>query len=154
MNDLFGIGETTLAIPENSGEIVLLIDDDTDLLRCLESYLRHGGFVIHSEYNPLSALVYYREHWQDIALVVTDVDMPWLNGFAMLWEMAKVNPQLTAVVMSGAMLAEDASVYPVDIIAFLHKPFELRQLFEQVSAGIRRTNERRQPDSQFSKANG
>jgi len=121
-------------LPAGSG--ILLVDDDTELLLCLQTYLKHHGYAVHSEYHSLRALTWYREHWREIALVVTDVDMPWLTGYALLRGLAAINPQVAAIVMSGFDHLLANTDCPATIIGHLRKPFDLHMLVDLAATHV------------------
>ena len=62
---------------------VLVVDDDSTLLRFLEDFLKHQGFEVFSARNGQQALRAAYENKPD--LVVLDVMMPGMDG----WEVTK-----------------------------------------------------------------
>ena len=78
---------------------VLVADDDPALRRALASMLRSAG------YRPLEAEDGWRAlellHQHDVDLVITDIDMPRIDGFELLLAMAAQFPHVPAIVLTG-----------------------------------------------------
>ncbi|MBR5346015.1 MAG: response regulator, partial [Deltaproteobacteria bacterium] len=65
--------------------LILIIDDDTELTELLTEYLGHEGFEIASAFNADDGLAMALE--KDPALVVLDVMLPGRSGFEVLREL-------------------------------------------------------------------
>lgn len=64
---------------------ILLIDDDAMVREVLVEYLKGYGFTnIKSMNDPKSALAYINEQKNSIGLIISDWEMPGLNGLTLL----------------------------------------------------------------------
>jgi DNA-binding response OmpR family regulator len=68
---------------------ILLVDDESDICFVLEKVLGQNGFVVDSYENPMLALEKFKAQLYD--LVVLDIKMPELNGFALYRQIKKWN---------------------------------------------------------------
>lgn len=84
----------------------------------------------------VEAIVNYNAKSRDIALVITDVDMPNLGGAILAGTLRRLNPQLRIIAMSGLSSAagsrEDIEEIKRIAIAFLPKPFSATDLLAVV----------------------
>ena len=82
-------------------EIVLLVDDDRILLRRIERYChRHAGrFTLILAENGKDAVRVLRQ--KDVSLVVSDLVMPEMDGFALLAHMSENFPDIPVIVQTG-----------------------------------------------------
>ncbi len=112
-------------------ETVMLVDDDASVIDVVKESLEASGYKVMATTNPQSALDAFRKMHQDIALVISDIDMPMLDGRELMREMMEVNPAMRFLTMSGyASHGEEMSENRPDV--FLQKPFEPRELLAMV----------------------
>ena len=62
---------------------VLVVDDDPDILRIVQFYLKKQGYLTHTGGNGQEALAVLEQN-PHIELVLTDVMMPGMNGLELL----------------------------------------------------------------------
>jgi|SRR4051812_2755321 CheY-like chemotaxis protein len=103
--------------------LVLVVDDEESVCSSIADYLRQEGFDVAEACDGLCALEIAREQGINLAAVLTDVNMPQMNGIEM-WKRMKplVSPDCKVLFMSG--LAQtyltDGSKFPGEL---LPKPF-------------------------------
>ena len=69
------------------------------------------------------ALKVYREHMDEIDLVIMDVIMPKMNGYECMKELRKINPQIKIIVESGYSSSETIlKMKQLGIHGLIHKP--------------------------------
>ena len=108
-----------------SPQTILVVDDDELLARMLAELLRVEGYEVWTARDGLQGLSSYYQH--EAQTVVTDVDMPELDGFEMMRCIRAINPCAKAIYMSGTpeqyrqMLVTEAQNFGA---AVLRKPFE------------------------------
>ena len=61
---------------------ILIVDDEVEILKPLESMLMEENFRVRSFSNPLNALEFLRT--QSVDLAIFDIKMPELNGLDLL----------------------------------------------------------------------
>ena len=116
---------------------ILLIEDDPDIARVVETYLRRGGFDVEVVYDGPSGLE--RALAAPPALIVLDLMLPGLNGFELL---KRLRPTLaTPVIMLTARgEAEDRlKGFEHGADDYVPKPFHPPELVARVQAVLRRT---------------
>lgn len=90
------------------------------------------------------ALKLFEKH-QDIDLLITDINMPKINGIQLVKKIKKINPDLATIIVS----AHSESKFMLEAIKlnvdnFILKPFKAQQLFEVVKKAIDKTSLKRQ----------
>lgn len=124
---------------------VLLADDNADLRDYVSGLLRARGYAVEVVGDGQAALEAARRQHPD--LLLTDVMMPRMDGFALLAAIRR-DPALAdvPVVMLSARAGEDAQVEGLDAGAddYLAKPFSARELLARVSANLDMARVRRQ----------
>ncbi|MGY3896501.1 response regulator [Aeromonas enterica] len=116
---------------------ILLVDDDLELTQLLTEILTLEGFQVTVAEDGEEGLQRLAE--QDFNLVLLDVMMPRLNGFAMLARLRKTHD--TPVLMLTARGDSQDRVNGLEAGAddYLAKPFDDRELLARVRAILRRT---------------
>ncbi|MEE1920401.1 sigma-54 dependent transcriptional regulator [Pseudomonas sp. 148P] len=111
---------------------VLLVEDDRSLRQALGDTLELGGFTYRAAGSAEEALE--RVAAEAFSLVVSDVNMPGMDGHQLLARLRAVQPQLPVLLMTAHAAVERA----VDAIRqgaadYLVKPFEPRALLDLVA---------------------
>jgi DNA-binding response OmpR family regulator len=121
---------------------VLLVDDDVEMLRLLqEGFSRHAdAFGVLTAADGADALECIRR--QDVALVVTDLKMPRMDGFELLAAIMEGYPDIPVIIMSGfSAPGIESMVRRGGAVGFIVKPFPIDALAQQVLTMLRRENE-------------
>jgi DNA-binding NtrC family response regulator len=94
MNDLLD--------PIASARPIVLVDDDRAILEVGASFIRLMlGASVHCFDSPLDALRHFQAHPDDRSLIITDFDMPGMNGAELVRALRERAPELEAIVFSG-----------------------------------------------------
>lgn len=108
---------------------VLLAEDEEQVKWIAEEMLEELGFTVIKAANGQEALDIYQQNPKDITLVITDIGMPVMNGYALCRELKKLDATLPIIVSSGfGDRAISARVAPNDIAGLVSKPYDFYQL--------------------------
>ena len=116
---------------------VLLVEDDRVLRQALGDTLEIGGFAYQAVGSAEEALVAVQQ--QAFSLVVSDVNMPGMDGHQLLAQLRRQQPQLPVLLMTAHAAVERAvEAMRQGAADYLVKPFEpkaLLSLVERHAAG-------------------
>jgi two-component system sensor histidine kinase/response regulator len=118
-------------IPENNKNerpLRLLIVDDEDLLaRTLQSFFKRKGHSVVSCGNAEEALA--RDDASQFDLLIADLQLPQMDGIELISRMQTVNPDLSAILMTGHASVESAvKALRGGAVDYMQKPFTLTSL--------------------------
>ncbi len=116
-----------------TGETILLVEDDEIVRELFTEVLAAEGYVVIAAADSDDALARSQQHAGAIDLLITDVVMPGLNGFALAKELRFRTPRLRVLYMSGytdQILADRGDLRAED--PFIRKPFENNYLLRKV----------------------
>lgn len=115
---------------------ILVVDDEPELRQMLRRYLKAEGFDVAEATDGETALTTIKNVAPD--LVVLDVGLPGMDGFAVLQEARKLSD--VPVIMLTARTEEVDRVIGLTIGAddYISKPFSPRELVARVRAVLRR----------------
>jgi CheY-like chemotaxis protein len=117
---------------------ILIVDDDDNLVYTISLSLRAQGYEVFTAYNGLEGCGEYRKH--PTQFVLTDIQMPEMDGFEMMRCIRSVNPEVRTIYASGALdrFEKDVESERRDHqVAFLPKPFSTKAIVELVNAQLR-----------------
>jgi two-component system cell cycle sensor histidine kinase/response regulator CckA len=114
---------------------VLLVEDEPMVRTVAERALTRHGYKVLTANNGEEALEII-DRGDEIALLISDVVMPLMDGPTMVREARKTRPALPILFMSG--YAEEQLRKSIDIanVAFLPKPFSVQELAEAVRKAL------------------
>jgi CheY-like chemotaxis protein len=114
-------------------ETLLLVEDEPAVRTVAADGLRAHGYTVLEAAGPDQALAMVQTHRATIALLVTDVVMPGMNGVAMAALAMGLRPQMRVLYISGYT---DRAILRHDLLgpgkAFLQKPFSADALARKV----------------------
>ena len=131
----------TEKIPMGRGEIVLVVEDESLILKLAGRMLTALGYRSLLAKNPDEALKLAELHSDEISLLLTDVVMPAMNGRELADRLKAIRPNLRCLFMSG---------YTANVIAhrgildegvhFIQKPFSKDQLAIKIISVLQAKN--------------
>lgn len=121
---------------EAPARTLLVVEDDRATLSLYRAGLKSlQGFRILSASNGREALEVLRQ--EPVHVLITDLDMPVMDGFNLITKVRRLYPQIPVIVMTG--LDEDQHLNtPLDLgaIRILSKPLRLGFLVEVIRATV------------------
>jgi DNA-binding NtrC family response regulator len=112
---------------------ILLADDDAAVRDLVRRALSAEGHTVHVTQDGLEALEFFNENGGPIDLLVTDVDMPQLDGISLAEKALTAQSNLAVVLMSGfSDQLERAAGLRARRLLSIAKPFTLDQIKQVV----------------------
>jgi hypothetical protein len=121
------------APPRGNGQLVLVVEDEDEVRRLTLAMLKELGYSVLPAGNPLDALAILNQN-SDVALLMTDVVMPTMNGRKLADEAQRLRPGLKVLFATG--YTRNAIVHNGtldDGIELLMKPYTLEALAEKIA---------------------
>jgi two-component system alkaline phosphatase synthesis response regulator PhoP len=132
---------------------ILVVDDETKILRLARDYLEHAGFTVLSAETGQAALATARQDRPD--LIVLDLGLPDLDGLDVTRALRKESN--VPIIMLTARGDESDKLIGLELGAddYLTKPFSPKELVARVRAVLRRTeNTLSSPDREIIRTAG
>ena len=102
---------------------LLILDGDTAQMKILCEALEPQGYSVTCMKSAVEALAALRE--QVFELVLTDLNMPEMDGIAFLRAAREIDPDLIGIVMTGQNADNAARAMEAGALDYLVKPFQL-----------------------------
>jgi PAS domain S-box-containing protein len=122
-------------------ETILLVEDEALVRKLAEDILTIHGYTVFSAQDGFEALQLVRETKPEIALLISDVIMPGMNGRELYQRLLPFYPRLNVLFISGYtqnVLTQQGGLKPE--MELLQKPFTIQALLEKVRALIDHPN--------------
>jgi DNA-binding NtrC family response regulator len=122
---------------------IMVVDDDVAILETLEEFLTAAGYQPLVRSNPKLVVDEVRE--KGIEIVVSDVNMPGLDGIELLTRLRDIDPRLAVIIMT-AYGSEKVAVEAIKRGAYdyLSKPFEMDEFLIAIGKAVERIDLYRQ----------
>lgn len=126
-----------LADGDHDGRI-LVVDDERDVLIFLKTILEDHGFQVVTFNDPLLALSNFVVDYYD--LILLDIRMPKMDGFALYQELGKMDGRVKICLMTAFEFYYDAlrEMFPdsYESICFIRKPISVNDFLRKINDEI------------------
>ena len=114
---------------------ILLVDDEKQFVDTLSERLGMRGFEARVAYDGPEAL---KAVEQPTDVIVLDLRMPGMDGFEVLRNVKKSNPQVQVIILTGhGGDAEEQTAYRMGAYNFLRKPMDIDELLNSIRMAYR-----------------
>ena len=111
---------------------ILFVEDDEDQLHTIPRVLESLGYSVHAAEHPRNALALLREAPQAFDLLITDFDMPDINGLELAEEATIIAPGLPIILVSGRDVASQGAGAIPSIRTIISKPYNKIMLADAI----------------------
>ena len=134
------MGDRDWGIPVESGEVmsvatILIIEDQASVRKLLVQMLEDAGYQVREAANGRLGLEQFRAHPAD--LVLTDLDMPEMNGWEVIVALTRSYADVTIMAMSGMHPDELRQATRCGAQRTFQKPLDLAALLQAIHVELR-----------------
>jgi len=120
-----------------SGERILVVEDDPNILRGLDLNLAMEGYKVRTAADGEEGLRIARTERPD--LLIVDVMLPRLGGLELIRELRKEDPGMPILILSAkGQEADKVAGLALGADDYVVKPFGLKELLARIGAALRR----------------
>src|SRR6185436_16289885 len=91
-----------MAVVTQEHEAILVVDDEPAICSLVKTLLEREGYAVLIAGDAETATYIYEEHSAEVALLLTDVKMPGMNGVELADRILRRKPQMRVLFMSGS----------------------------------------------------
>jgi CheY-like chemotaxis protein len=125
-------------MPEGHGELVLVVDDEEAIRQITKGTLETFGYRVLVAGDGTEAVALYAQNRDEVAVVLTDMMMPFMDGPATIRALQKMNPRVRVIAASGLSANDKAAeAASVGVHAFLPKPYTAEKLLKTLAEILR-----------------
>ena len=116
------IAVADVKFPSGNGELILVVDDEEGIRDVAHRTLQRFGYRTVLAKNGAEGVALYAHQSKEIAVVLTDMAMPIMDGPALIVALRSMNP-LVHIIGSGGLTGKDGVADGVHLEHFLPKPY-------------------------------
>ena len=121
-------------LPLGNGELVLVVDDEESIREITRGTLETFGYKVLTASDGTEALAVYADKKNEIAVVLTDMVMPFMDGPATIRALQRMNPNVRIIAASGLGTAQRAGEGALEgVSVFLTKPYTAEKLLKTLA---------------------
>jgi two-component system response regulator (stage 0 sporulation protein F) len=106
---------------------ILVVDDEENAREALSKILAHDGYDVSSAKNGVEALNYLRS--KDVELIITDLNMPEMNGMMFLRELNRIHPASNVIMITAYGEVESyLEALTLGAFEYINKPVKYEEL--------------------------
>jgi CheY-like chemotaxis protein len=128
------LGELAVPAPAPLPVLILLADDDASVRHFVKAILTGHGYQVLEAADGYDALALARKVAGAVDLLVTDIEMPGMDGRALATAIREMYRSVPVIYISGFIENPELKYLhaPEERCAFLSKPFQARALLETI----------------------
>ena len=136
-NVVFAAAEPPVArqreLPRGNGELILIVDDEEPILSVAKSTLERFGYRVEVATNGAAAVSIYAQNRESVAVVVTDMAMPIMDGPALAVALKTINPAVKIIGSSGLEETGVSAAAKVGVRDFIPKPYSAEVILRAIA---------------------
>jgi response regulator RpfG family c-di-GMP phosphodiesterase len=119
----------------SSKKPILVVDDEFDIVNTIRLWLDRHSFDVCGFTDPLLALEHFKDNYNKIDLVLSDIRMPQMNGYELANSLKALEPKVKIILMSAFEIREvefSKMFHSVKIDSLISKPISMKNLTEKI----------------------
>ncbi len=137
---------TRVDLPKGNGEHVLVVDDEDVIRTVTKMTLEQFNYRVSTAADGAEAIAVYKKGKEKIAVVITDMMMPVMDGAELVRSLVKLNPRVAVISASGLLEAQGANrIHSSAVKASLSKPFTAETLLTTLARVLDKTGRSSDP---------
>ena len=115
---------------------ILLVDDEADVVDVERDLLECLGYKVSTTTSSREAVSRFARNPDNYSLVITDYNMPELNGLELTSQLKHLSPQTPVVLVSGYLNLNGEAARLAGVDAAMTKPVQLKELGNVVKMAL------------------
>jgi len=125
-------------LPLGKGELILVVDDEESIREITRGTLETFGYKVVTASDGTEALALYADKRNEIAVVLTDMVMPFMDGPATIRALQRMNPKVRIIAASGLSAGHRVGEGSLEgVSVFLNKPYTAEKLLKTLAEVLR-----------------
>jgi two-component system cell cycle sensor histidine kinase/response regulator CckA len=120
-------------LPRGKGEVILVVDDEDNIRNVASATLDTFGYRSVTAVDGTDALAVFSQHRDEIAAVLTDMAMPYMDGLALIRALKKMAPETKVIAMSGLFSeGQSEELSSLNVEGLISKPYSAETLLTTI----------------------
>ncbi len=121
---------------------ILLIDDDENIRKVLQTILEDEGYLVDTADNGKKAIEKTQLNFYNLALI--DVRLPDMEGIDLLTKLRETTPKIRKIIVTGYPTLQNAvAAVNKGADAYVMKPFDVERILQTIKEQLKKQEESR-----------
>ena len=126
-----------LPFSKGNGELIMIVDDEWAIVEGARTILEEFGYKVITATNGLEALEKYTIKKEKIKVILTDLNMPVVDGFTLIKTLFELNSSAIIIASSGLLASiKNPGISDLNIKSFLQKPYTSENLLKKINEAL------------------
>jgi len=123
--------------PAGDQELVLVVDDEAAVRNSAQMVLEAHGYRVLLAADGTEALALFAQNFDSVAVVLTDIMMPHMDGMALMHALRRMKPGVPLIASTGlGDAAQAARLKSIDVKLVLYKPYSGDTLLRRIHEAL------------------
>ena len=113
-------------------ETLLIVDDEPLMTDLFNQFMTRRGYRVLTAQDGPTALSILHTERENVALVITDMSLPQMDGIDISNAIAEFLPDTPVLIATGHDQASALSRLPGNVVAVIQKPYQNRELASRI----------------------
>lgn len=119
--------------PLGGNETILIVDDEPLITKSTARFLERYGYHILTAFDGKAGLKLFKNHKNEVDVVLLDLELPKMDGFKCLEKMLITNPGIKVITLSAHFIKlTGQNPTEMGAKAFIQKPFDSNELLSTI----------------------
>ena len=119
---------------------ILIIDDDENILKVLETILEDEGYVVETADTAKKGIEISKKAFYNLALI--DIRLPDMEGIELLSKLRNTKPKMRKIIVTGYPTLQNAvAAVNKGADAYVMKPFEVDKILQTIREQLKKQQE-------------
>ena len=128
-------------LPRGWGELILIIDDEAAIRSLASQALEAFGYRVMTASDGSEGIARFAQHKNEIAVVITDMAMPVMDGAATIRELIRIDPGVKIIAASGLSAKGVEGAAGEGVRHYLAKPFSAETMLKMLNELLHPSNQ-------------
>jgi two-component system, cell cycle sensor histidine kinase and response regulator CckA len=120
--------------PHGSGQLIMIVDDEAAVIAMLGPVLELFGYRVLAAEDGAQAIGLYARRHSEIALVLTDMVMPVIDGLALITALLRIDPDIRIIAATGDISPGlTKKLTKLGVTHILSKPYTAEVLLQAIA---------------------
>jgi len=122
---------------KGNGEMILVVDDEQPILQVTRMALEQQNYNVVTASDGPEALAIFAQQMNSIDVVLTDIQLPHMDGVNLIRTLKKMKPDLTVIASTGQGEHDrDSQLQALGVTHLLNKPYDTQKLLSTLRAAL------------------
>jgi PAS domain S-box-containing protein len=124
-------------LTKGNGELIMIVDDERAIIEGARAILEEFNYKVITAANGLEGLKKYQTRKEEIKVIITDINMPVVDGFNFIKTLFELNSKAVVIVSSGLPISiKKLDISGLNIKSFLYKPYTAENLLDKIQEAL------------------